>query len=141
MNAQEFFEKTARHLFTQGRRSMLSDAQKIKLGRTSSSDEGLCAYKSEDGCKCAAGIHIPDDKYQFNWEGCDIHSLVIGEEANIFGYVISEDALAVLQTLQTVHDYSLNWSSTHTMREKLQNVADRYELDSSVIHTLSFADR
>jgi hypothetical protein len=46
--------------------------------------------------------------------------------------------LRLLADLQSVHDYKGNWKSDDTMRARLREVADDYELDTSVLDTLSF---
>lgn len=46
MTNQEIFEKVAKHLLDQGRRSTLA---------TPTGDEGACAYRGTGGAKCAVG--------------------------------------------------------------------------------------
>lgn len=54
MTEQEIFDTVARHLLTQGKKSI--------------GVEGGCAYRGKEGCKCAAGCLIPDDLYDPRFE-------------------------------------------------------------------------
>lgn len=55
-SAQEVFGQVAKHLLTQG-------------GRSTATDVGeFCAYRGDDGCKCAAGCLIGDEEYDPSWE-------------------------------------------------------------------------
>lgn len=64
MNAQEIFDKVARHLLTQNRpaRDVYSDN---------------CRYRTENGLKCAVGCLIPDDKYTPEIENVGISWLLV----------------------------------------------------------------
>lgn len=50
MTLQEVFDKVARHLLTQGQRSILRET-------------GRCAYRGDEGCMCAVGVLIADEHY------------------------------------------------------------------------------
>lgn len=56
MTPQEIFEKVSRHLLTQNKRSML-----VVPG--DSTDHG-CAYRGQDGLRCAVGCLITDEVYE-----------------------------------------------------------------------------
>lgn len=68
MNKQEIFDKVATHLLTQGKQSRLNPED----------TRGICAYRSKDGSKCAAGCLIPDDVYDPRMEGNLITTLIGG---------------------------------------------------------------
>lgn len=55
MEPQEIFDKVAIHLLTQNKKSIRTEDQ-------------VCVYRAEDGCKCAAGVLIPEDKYDHSME-------------------------------------------------------------------------
>jgi hypothetical protein len=59
MTNQEIFDKVCSGLLAQGRPSV-----KLNPGNIIE-----CRYRSDDGCKCAAGQLIPDDKYNVELEG------------------------------------------------------------------------
>lgn len=46
----------------------------IQQGKRSSRD-GECAYRGEDGAKCAIGFHIPDELYDVRMEGFEFYAL------------------------------------------------------------------
>lgn len=62
MTHQEIFNKVARHLLTQNKKSVLFSG-------------GSCAYRGKDGLKCAIGCLISDDDYCFAMEGNSVTTL------------------------------------------------------------------
>lgn len=87
MQNQEAFDKVVRHLFTQKVKSELEDG-------------GLyCAYRGNNGTKCAVGCLIPDDKYSFTMEMKTVLRLV----DNFPGILVGYD-LRLLNRLQQTHD-------------------------------------
>ena len=126
--AQEIFDTVATHLFTQGRQARLSNT--------------TCAYRSDDGLKCAIGALIPDDMYRSEMEGGSPSILITYFPAlrTVFG-----DSMRLLALLQRAHDNALIWQSTFTMRMALQrdgsdNIWGNVPVDTSILDTLSFAD-
>lgn len=102
MTNQEIFDKTVAHLRAQGEKAVLPNGQ--------------CCYRTEkDGkvLKCALGCHIPDDKYQFKFEGV---ALTVGSENDngsllfrsfrnfMYDLGFTRENLELLRELQTVHD-------------------------------------
>lgn len=61
LTRQEAFDKALAHLRQQGRPAM---------------NVALCAYRSDDGGKCAIGALIPDDMYSMVMEGKPAHLLL-----------------------------------------------------------------
>ena len=59
MEKQEIFEKVAKHLLTQGKKSVYAHGD----------GDTLCSYKSPDGLQCAIGILIKDEFYFPGMEG------------------------------------------------------------------------
>lgn len=85
-------------------------------------NENECAYRGENGLKCAIGHLIPDDLYLPQFEGTGIHSISpiknspTGEKLKTaiektIGRTLNADDLMVLATLQKIHDdYDVdNW--------------------------------
>lgn len=122
MNNQEFFDKTATHLFTQGKQA---------------TDGQTCLYRTPDGLKCAIGCHIPDDKYDPKMEFGD-HG-----PGSTPGFILQEVLgldlidIELANDLQNVHDDDASWFDTRTMRSELAFVAATYRLDPSILTTLS----
>lgn len=127
MNAQEIFDKVATHLFTQGRRAK--------------NTEGKCVYRAPDGAKCAVGILIPDADYTENIEiaaASDAIAILAKHSPACAALLPHSD---LLEKLQTVHDEHNNWMDSEIMRDALSDVANDFDLDPSILDTLSFKDR
>ena len=114
MTPQEIFETVARHLFTQGRRSIRD--REDGYGQ-------ICAYRAPDGCQCAVGCLIPDDKYLVSMEGKSVTRL---KEYNLPAFFPTNFGL--LGALQGVHDELINWESSRAMRRALLGVAIFYDI-------------
>ena len=105
--AQEIFEKTARHLFTQGKQSK---------GVIGVRNHEMCAYRFEkDGevLRCAAGLHIPVKMYRLEMEGKALRQII--ETYNVPRIFVDYEFL--ITKLQTVHDMDYNWENTKKMRQ------------------------
>ncbi len=105
--AQEVFDQVATHLLTQNEVSSLTERN----------DEGFCAYRGDNGLKCAAGCLIGEKEYSLgmegrNWAGLIELGLVPDVHANL------------IQDLQTVHDIVRG----EQWREVLQEVAEDHDL-------------
>jgi len=87
MNRQEVYEKVRKHLLTQNHRSL-----NIKG----------CAYRGENGDKCAIGALIPDESYYGGLEGLGVaHASVLGAT----GLEIEDQTdVEYLTSLQVIHD-------------------------------------
>lgn len=95
MDQQEVFNKVYRHLLTQGERSESTFT-------VDGIDRPGCAYRGDEGRKCAIGCLIDDDRYtpELETRGAG-HPLV--EDA--LGYsLLSHDDRCLLKRLQDVHD-------------------------------------
>lgn len=90
MTRQETFDIVVNHLRKQGRKAI--------------DENGHCRYRTDDGCKCAAGCLIPDDKYSPDLEGNNIWYTPI---YNIL-FKLGHD-LSLVGRLQQIHDkYDIN---------------------------------
>ncbi len=83
--AQEVFDQVARHLLTQGKKSISENNQ-------------YCMYRGFNDTKCAAGCLIADDEYRSEFEIKTWAELVIG------GYVVSKNHYVLITKLQDIHD-------------------------------------
>lgn len=88
-SAQEVFDYVVSHLRRQGRKAIRPGYKNHR-----------CAYKADDGCKCAAGCLIPEDKYTPIMEGKTWRTIV-----NQCG--LSASHIDLISHLQWVHDFSL----------------------------------
>lgn len=107
VSEQDVFDTIAEHLLRQGKRS---------LGRVRST----CQYHNADGLKCAAGCLVPDDVYDFTWEGMTWNELVAT------GEVVDRYA-DIIQQLQYVHDSE---EGEQYWPNKLRIIAEGYKLDT-----------
>jgi hypothetical protein len=101
--AQEVFEFVAQHLLNQNQRCM---------------NNGKCAYRGEDGLKCAVGAIIADDEYDPVFDmvsDSGIQCLVRDKRIKV------SDHLELLTMLQSIHDNypEFQWE------DKLKALADR----------------
>ncbi|AGS81170.1 hypothetical protein [Caulobacter phage Cr30] len=124
MTPQEIFDKSAAHLFTQ-------DVQSV--------GPSCCSYRGPNNTSCAVGFFIPDEVYRNDMEGKDVYGL-LDTYADIFPKFIIEN-IKLFAALQLVHDDNVSWRTTERMRNHLREVADKFNLNSSILETLSFKDR
>jgi hypothetical protein len=116
MNAQEIFDTVAAHLAKQGRPAV-SDAA------------GGCAYRGDDGAKCAVGCLILDEEYSSKMEGLLI-SQVAPERLRSF--------LPLLENLQEAHDESMTGAEVLRV---LKATAERHDISPAILDTLTFPDK
>lgn len=85
---QETFDVVVEHLRKQGAKAL----QCVE-------DNTACAYRGEDGMKCAVGVLIPDDKYSSSFEGLTAEDTPIKKVLAELGHDIP-----LCKALQNVHD-------------------------------------
>ena len=108
---QETFDTVAKHLLTQGRKSLDVD--------------GGCRYLAPGGERCAAGCLIPDDEYDSTFEGMQVWGVARRRKwADWFGHDV-----ALVIKLQRVHD---NFA-TEDWPDEIRAVASFYGLCANVI--------
>lgn len=119
---QEVFDKVARHLLTQGCRSI----------------SGGCAYRGEGGRKCAIGCLIEDNLYDPDFEGVAVNVFPPGKEYCRYKTALAlrtvlannvTDNFNLLSRLQQVHDQS----SPCEWKYVLRTVANQLSLLSLVL--------
>lgn len=89
--------------------------------KPSADDNGACYYRSNDGCKCAAGHVIPDDLYAPSMENRKFGTICYKGEipgnselslaSALFpgtGFAQRETLIDFLGMLQSVHDHSVH---------------------------------
>ena len=118
---QETYDTVVEHLLKQGGPSMLKGSNVT------------CAYRGDNGRKCAAGILIPDDRYHPNMENKSVKAWDVRDVIEELGYVNGD----LLQRLQEAHDSSAeDWNAKIVFR--LREVARIYGLDTSVFDRVEF---
>ncbi len=127
MSMQRIFNRVAKHLMEQGRRSMLTGnrrlaAKKRLMDEYGQSVVGKCAYRSDDGLKCAVGCLIPNRYYSERMEGKAICSLY--GEYKFFDRFSSQE-LSMLSELQHTHDFT----PPRSWKTQLRILAKKYDLN------------
>jgi hypothetical protein len=94
MTLQQLLNEVSLHLIIQGKKS-LSDAKE--------GEKPSCVYRATDGCKCAAGWVIPDNKYSKDMEGKGVRNLLFFQMLALESD-LPEQFMDLLMQLQGVHD-------------------------------------
>lgn len=115
MNKQALFNRVATHLLTQGQRSIAANI-------AFNGDPG-CAYRGEDGLKCAVGVLISDSRYTPKMENLPVCQLItkFGKRLPKF-FTVHYNMLA---SLQDIHDRS----SEEHWRIDLERYAKKHGLE------------
>lgn len=87
MTAQEVFNEVKDHLLSQKEQSR--------------SENGCCAYRGEDGLKCAIGCLLPDELCFPEFEGQSIFGIINYNEILEF---LGDTHVSLLEELQSIHD-------------------------------------
>lgn len=112
MDTQTVVDKILTHLWDQGRVSY-----DLSLNG--------CAYRGEDGTKCAIGILIPDDIYSPNMEGKSFHQLC--QQYDVVADLPEIKAIKqVGEVMQQLHD---NLQGMPDFRKRLRNRAQAWLSD------------
>ena len=121
MTQQQALDAVTAHLFRQGHRATYTVPEGAEF----------CAYRTEQGDKCAIGYLISDEHYTPEMEGSGVEGLRIHG-----GFNLSDlDGLDTLflGDLQNVHDSKENWNSSATLADALCVVADKHGLSDATI--------
>ena len=115
VDAQSIFDTVAKHLATQGRKSL--------------HPQNGCVYRSPNGDMCAVGVLLDDEDYRPSFEGC------IAKNLPLPPHLAAHRAL--LGILQFAHDDSPNGAK---LMVALQRAALRHDLSPAILDTLTFPD-
>lgn len=107
---QEIFDIISNHLLTQMKRCDVPGPKGVNL----------CKYLNPNGLKCAAGILIPNDQYNPEFEGKSWDTLVNEK------YVEDKHQFLIYE-LQGIHD----WTKPEDWKIKLIQFAKQYKLTPS----------
>lgn len=91
---QEIGSFVVQNLRKQGKKSVHPNTNPFLYGSGM-----LCAYRGDDGCKCAAGWLIPDDKYSPSMENIVVYGIPF------FSLEFSDAQLFFIERLQRIHDF------------------------------------
>jgi hypothetical protein len=87
----------------------------LRQGKQSKSRTGKCAYRGDNGCKCAVGFLIPDELYDNDLEGIGIWELEHSDQYDALNTakfretliqmrMTDSERLGLLGALQSCHD-------------------------------------
>lgn len=107
--AQQVFDQVAKHLLTQGRKSI-------------DREWGMCMYRGDSGAVCAAGCLILDAEYKKEMEEKSWFTLAT------IGWVPPAHS-SLIDSLQSVHDHSI----VEEWLEKLKEVAIQHNLNTDAL--------
>lgn len=94
----------------------------LEQGKPSISENDACLYRAPDGCKCAAGWLLPDEKYSADMEGKSVDALRYFKQ-------FEELKLALISALQRAHDEAaIHIRFIPTLTAELDIVAARFNL-------------
>jgi hypothetical protein len=116
---QEVFDIVATGLLRQGRQSVESNPRNRVIPLQ-------CLYRGADGCKCAAGMLIPDEHYRDDFE------IRAWEDLAAAG-VVPDQHTQLIQDLQNIHDTR----KPHYWREELIQLAVNRGLSTAPIDALA----
>ena len=108
--AQEVFDQVKNHLLTQNKKSLLPNEIRY-LGNG-------CAYRGENGLKCAVGCLIGDDEYTSGIEGMEWASIATGRR------ILNHKNMII--DLQNAHD---TFNKIEDLVIDLKNIAAKYNLN------------
>ncbi len=115
MNTQEIFTKVATHLLTQNAKSLANS---------------ICAYRGDNGLKCAVGVLIADEHYSPMLEGMSTrYNEVICAVRSSIGRALTADEWWLISRFQEIHDSS----SPEHWHDEIYSVASNLGLEMPVI--------
>lgn len=125
---QGAFDKAVRGILAQGRRS-------FSIGN------GVCLYRSGDGCKCAVGHLISDEEYNKEFESLGAINLIERFEISSLKPFCFKEGFDFIGDLQSVHDYAKcdhNYPERDvtflaSFKERAKDFAKKYNLNTSVL--------
>jgi hypothetical protein len=118
LTPQQIFDIVATHLRKQGRKSMYKNQI----------DDLSCAYRGQDGAKCAVGCLILDSEYNPRFEGINIRLLLLSPvECGVPQSLVERlmPHYELLRSLQFVHDYN----DVPFWEKQLLDVANHFHLN------------
>lgn len=116
MNAQEIYDKVAVHLLTQNAKSM----------KRSEDDGEFCAYRGDEGRKCAAGCLLTDEEAGVA-DALPLSSWELAEERLDLSRFAEHSGL--IRELQAIHDHT----KVNQWGVELARLAVKHNLSTAVL--------
>jgi hypothetical protein len=122
---QLIFDTVAEHLAKQGGRAAAAVVQCDGL-------RVVCKYRGPNGTKCAAGCLLKDSEYDPGMEGKDVALIKLPKRL--------QPHVSLILALQRAHDLRQEGSDCAPIRDRLERIAHRWNLDSRILGTLTFPE-
>ena len=110
---QEIFDITLNHLRLQKVASFVIDREEPLY------ESPVCLYRDQNGLKCAAGVHIPDDAYTPEMEGKSIRNVA---EVFLPGRFTRAE-VDLMAVMQSAHDRHLATGDTLRWELSMRDIA------------------
>lgn len=126
----EYNKENQLKIYTRVREHLLSQMKKSTY-----TDNGTCAYRGPDGCKCAIGILISDEHYTRVLENVSANGSSVQDAIKNSGYDLTGVHSGFLTALQQIHDlnYPEIWKArldefakTWELKVKITDVAELF---------------
>jgi hypothetical protein len=97
------------------------EAHLLKQGKRSVSETGVCRYRGNEGCMCAAGCLISDDEYSESMESSTWNVLIHN------GFVRTARHATLIRRYQLIHDMNApeEWPRLFTYIDASEDVFNR----------------
>lgn len=125
MNKQDIFNRVWDHFVTKG-----GSASFRKHGGGTT-----CAYRGEDGARCAVGVLVPDELYRPEWDGAAVSVSTLARDSKSFAEMLEivgcAEHLGLLGELQRAHDGASVYEGAtfgRVIQKYLRHVADEHNL-------------
>lgn len=116
---QQVYDTIASHLLAQGKPARINIKSIVQ-----------CAYRTDQGLKCAIGCLIPDDKYDPKMEGKDIRYL-----QRVHPNLLPKVESKFLTELQIAHDTTFYPYGLTAWARHMLSIAKKWKLNPAIIRT------
>lgn len=114
MTLQEIFDQAYKGLAGQGWK------------QSRNANDTACAYRGQNGCKCAIGHLIPDAAYSIELEGSAVHDVHVRRTLPFVVHAsFRNPTITLLEHMQSIHDNSYDPSE---MQALFTELADQFTL-------------
>lgn len=115
---QAIFDKAAKHLLKQGKRS-----ESVGAG-------AACLYRGPNKTMCAAGVFISDENYSTSLENKTVRQDPVIEALKLSGFPNTAESFGLLRRLQNIHDIH----TPSSWKINLKSLATKYNLNTDALN-------
>jgi hypothetical protein len=116
---QKLFNKIVRHIHKQGKPAL---------------NGSECAYRGDNGTRCAIGSVLPNKLYKKQMEGKSVNGLledhpnVLNHFKNVYGITRTDHEISFLKRMQNAHDIDLKYNEMTGFDRKVSVIAHNFGL-------------